>query len=193
MQYKNDFLGTINGYSIAEACECNGNLYSFKHENFAIENIEVERNTQKFVIKNYTNINKYINDNFENIIDIFWQKFEQNFEVSFEWLLKIFSIKYNLIFINNYKYSNKFKERILNIPKSIRAKSIEQIAKRLSLTREEASKNESLNDEPIRGISGGISKRRFYITKSQGRIHYFLDNNVLLFDSLNIQHDEDLN
>lgn len=187
--YKCDYTKLTYGYSIAEACERQCNIFSFKHPNYLLNTIIVRKDLEEFLIENYTNEKDFINSKFELIVDILWQKLNIDFEKYFRLLLKIYAIKHSLTFINEYELSEKFKEKLLSIPVHIRNKTIIQIAKRLSLNRDEANQSESLNDEPIKGKP---NLRRFYITKNLGRIHYVIHNNYIVFESVNIQHDEGL-
>lgn len=187
--YKCDYTELIYGYSIAEACERQCNIFSFNHQNYLLTNIVVWKDLEEFLIENYTNEKDFINNKFELIVNILWQKLNIDFEKYFRLLLRIFAIKQLFTFINEYELNDKFKEKLLSIPVHIRNKTITQIAKRLSLNRDEANLSESLNDEPIRG---NPNLRRFYITKNLGRIHYVIHNNSIVFESVNIQHDEGL-
>jgi len=187
--YKCEYTSLTNGYSIAEACERQCNIFSFHHTNYLSKTLVVFKDLEKILIENYTSEKDYINNNFESIINCLWSKLNNDFERYFRLLLKIFSIKLNLIFLYEYKFSDKFQEQLLCFPSHMKNKAITQIAKRLSLSRDEANRSESLNDEPIKGK---FNLRRFYITKNMGRIHYSIKDNSILLESLNIQHDEGL-
>lgn len=189
VSYTCTYTDLTHGYSLAEACERQCNIYSFEHTNYTEKIIAISKNSEHFSLKNYTNLNDFINDNFEAIVDILWNQLNKDFSKTFELLIKIFAIKFNFPLINVYNYSDNFQEQLLNIPTIIRNKTIEQITKRLSLTREQASTNKSLNDEPIRGFSRNVNLRRFYITKNLGRIHYSLNNESIFFEEVNTQHD----
>lgn len=187
--YTCTYTALTHGYSLAEACERQCNIYSFEHTNYIEKSIAISKNSEHFSLKNYTNLNDFINDNFDDIVDILWNQLNKDFKKTFELLIKIFSIKFNFPLINDYNYNDNFQDQLLNIPTAIRSKTIEQITKRLSLTRDQASSNKSLNDEPIRGFSRKLNLRRFYITKSLGRIHYSLNDESLFFEEVNTQHD----
>ncbi|MCM1003352.1 MAG: hypothetical protein NC408_03310 [Candidatus Gastranaerophilales bacterium] len=187
--YTCTYTSLTHGYSLAEACERQCNIYSFEHTNYIEKIIAISKNSEDFSLKNYTNLNDFINDNFEAIVDILWNQLNKDFRKTFELLIKIFAIKFNFSLINDYNYSDNFQDQLLNIPTTIRNKSIEQITKRLSLTREQANSNQSLNDEPIRGFARNVNLRRFYITRNLGRIHYSIKNEVIFFEELNTQHD----
>ncbi len=189
VSYTCTYTDLTNGYSLAEACERQCNIYSFEHTNYTEKIIAISKNSEHFSLKNYTNLNDFINDNFEAIVDILWNQLNKDFRKTFELLIKIFSIKFNFPLINDYNYNDNFQDQLLNIPTAIRSKTIEQITKRLSLTRDQASSNKSLNDEPIRGFSRNINLRRFYITKNLGRIHYSLNKESIFFEEVNTQHD----
>ena len=182
----------ITGYSIAEACERKSKLFSFNHTTYSSIYLEVYKKSESFQVENYTNIKDYVNNNFEKILNILWIKLNDNFEIYFKLLLNVFAIKENLLFINNYEFTNKFKEQLLNFPSNLKNKSIEQIAKRLSLTRDKANISESLNDEPIKGLPRSLNMRRFYITKSFGRVNYEQKENCINLKELNTQHDDGL-
>lgn len=187
--YTCTYTDLTHGYSLAEACERQCNIYSFEHTSYIEKIIAISKNSERFLLKNYTNLNDFISDNFETIVDILWNQLNKDFKKTFESLIKIFAIKYNFSLINTYNYSDNFQDQLLNIPMTIRSKTIEQITKRLSLTRDQANINKSLNDEPIRGFSRNVNLRRFYITKNLGRIHYSLNNESIFFEEINTQHD----
>ncbi len=182
----------VSNYSIAEAFERQCGLYSFNHPAYTAPNLQVCKNEEIRTIKNYTNIKDYINTNFEMIVNTLWSELNSNFEINFRLLLKIFAINKDFSFNCDYKVSEQFKEQLTNIPINIRNKSIEQIVKRLSCSRDQASMSTSLNDEPIRGTSHNVNIRRFYITKSLGRIHYEQKESCIYFKELNTQHDRGL-
>ncbi len=189
ISYTCTYTDLTHGYSLAEACERQSNIYSFRHTNYIEKIIEINKNSEKFLLKNFTNLNEFINDNFEAIVDILWNQLNKDFRKTFELLIKIFAIKFNFSLINAYNYSDNFQNQLLNVPTTIRNKAIEQITKRLSFTREQANSNQSLNDEPIRGFARNVNLRRFYITRNLGRIHYSINNESIFFEELNTQHD----
>lgn len=182
----------VSNYSIAEAFERQCSLYSFNHPAYTAPDLQVCKNKEIRTIKNYTNIKDYIDTNFEMIVNTLWTELNSNFEINFRLLLKIFAINKDFSFNCDYKVSEQFKEQLTNIPIKIRNKSIEQIVKRLSCSRDQASMSTSLNDEPIRGTSHNVNIRRFYITKNLGRIHYEQKESCIYFKELNTQHDRGL-
>lgn len=192
VSYTCTYTDLTHGYSLAEACERQCNIYSFEHTNYIEKFIAISKNSEHFSLKNYTKLNDFINDNFDAIVDILWNQLNEDFKKIFELLIKIFAIKFNFPRVNNYDYSDNFQNQLLNVTTTMRNKTIEQITKRLSLTRDQANSNKSLNDEPIRGFSRNVNLRRFYITKNLGRIHYSLNNETIFFEELNTQHDAGL-
>ena len=139
------------------------------------ENYEFSHNGKKLKIRSI----KSANEIYEQVesFEKWWPKSKNDIQ-NFKDCLNIYNKKNSVETIYEYNFSRQFLVDFIGSEKKFRDPIIEKIGLRLSMSRQKASKDPTLQDEEIKQRKEG----RFRVTPrpSSTRIHYSFDKTVIL-------------